>query len=746
MNIIFILDRQKKIIGYLSNAGAKPIAPFFNDLFTQELATGTETFEFTTVNNSYTSKLIKLGNYVMFMYKGKYKMFQMIDAPAGNNSKRHITMYCEGIGLELIGDYCEPFKMEGNINTFLTTIFQDTEFRIGHIDDELLNVIKNVQVEKTEKVYKVLQENISTFDNIEIEFNVKFINNEFKYIYIDVYAERNRGNKTYKKFEVGVNVDYIQRKSNIYDFASAGIGEGANGINFRNIEWSIDKGDPTNKPLGQNFVVNPVANDKYNRGSKYIKKPYSFDTEDARELLRLTYDALLKDGEPKNDYEVALAMTSKEFRTVSIGDTVHVCDFYYIPAVLLEARVSKLTISFTDPTQNKCTLSNYKELISKLVNLEHEYIYGSMLDYINSLPVGLLTTSQVKQLTVYLEQLDFEEEEINSLISQLEKTASDKFEEENRHKVKGDYIDILCSPGRNYLCDTVKYLKYRLPNVVTEDYETTLQFTTTKDTEPTQFNQSTLSWLTGDDCINGALIPKADTTYTIILSANKDADISQIYYGVVTKESHGGSNIPYTNKSDYTDKIQEVMKTYYSNRNKFKYGFTTIFSFSNPCTESNRNKWTNSDGRFNIDCSTFVQLCIRGIDYDNSTYNLPTVSPYFLSTKYTYPFILGKRTASDQAKACIENGWQLDVDMSNKNNWRQLQTGDIVFWETRGEASEDRVANRYMRVSHVAIVSTVLSDGDVTTYEATSVDNVILNRRLSNNEPERILFVARPRK
>lgn len=758
MNIIFILDRQKRVIGYLSNNGAKPIAPFFNDVFSQELATGIEFFEFTTVKNNYTSKLMELGNYIVFMYDGKYKMFQLMDDNKSDaKRKKHLTRYCEGIGLELIGDFVEPFQIEGNINTFLEVVLQDTEFKIGHIDTELLNIIKNVKVTKTERVYKVIQENLSTFENIEIEFRAEFINNKFQGVYIDVYKDGNRGKKTNKRFETGENAEYVQRKSSLYDFASAGIGEGANGLNFKDIEWSIAKGDPCNKPLGQNFVVNPVANDKYNKGNKYIKKLYTFDTEDKRELLRLTYEALLQDAEPKNDYDVSLAMTTEEFNEVRIGDTVHVCDFYYIPAILLQARISKLEISFTNPKNNKCILSNYKELISKLSELEYNVVLGSMIDYINSLQTGLLTPTQIKQLTVYMNQLDFEEDEINKIISNLEQTAKDKFEEENRDKVKGSYLDLLLKNGRNYFCDRVKSIKYRLPSVADDDYSTVLKFTTEKDTEPTKFYQSTISWLEGDDCINGALIPKADTTYTLKIFCGDTTTTNKKYMGTVTKVKHGGSYAPYKNTTDYVKNIVECMKTYFDNKDKLKYNTKTPYSFKDPTTEANKLLW-KSDGKYHIDCSSFVQFVTRGITYINSIYNHNDKSPYYLSNKYSYPFVMDAtisdidRYASDQARWCVENGLVLDISITDQSQWSKLQPGDLVFWVKRfgDEASFEVVAKRYLQVGHVAIVSEVginpnTNKIDVKTYESTT-GTPIKNRWLTDNMPEKLIFFARPRR
>ncbi|MDB2049347.1 CHAP domain-containing protein [Clostridium perfringens] len=747
MNIIFIFDRLKNIIGYLSNEGAKPIAPFFNETFTMNLSTGANAFQFSTKNNTYTSRLIELGNYAGFMYEDKFHMFQLMDDNGADAKKRsHLTMYCESIGLELIGDYVEPFFIEGNIKTFLNVLLQDTEFQVGHIDDELLNNIQQVKETESKKVYSVLQANLSTFGNIEIEFRTEFENNIFQGFYIDVYANGNRGRKTYKRFESGRNVDYVKKKSNLYEFASAGIGEGESGVTFKDIEWSKAKGDPCDKPKGQNFIVNHEANDKYNRGNKYIKKLYKINTKDPRELLRLTWEALILDGEPHCDYDVSLAMTTEEFKTVRIGDTVNVCDFDYIPAVLLQARIEKLEISFTNPNKNKCLLSNYKRVKSNIPNLEYDAVFGNLMDYINSLKPGILTQTQINQLTFYMKQLDMEEEEINKIIEALKQTASDKFEEEGRNKIKGENIDILLNVGRNYLCETVKQLKFRMPTTADSKYKTRLQFRTTKDTLLTSLYQDANVWISGVDAINGALVVKADTTYTIDFKKNTNSAITQMYYGTVTKTHHGGSAAVYKNKTDYVSKIRDVMQSYYHVREKFKYAFTTIFTFSNPCTSTNIAKWTNSDGTFNIDCSTFTQLCFRGIKFEDSTYKNNKVSPYFLSNKYKYSFECGKRTASDQAKYCIEKGWQLDINMQNRAEWRKLQAGDIVFWETRTEASEDRVSDRYMRVSHVAIVSSVLDDGDVTTYEATSKTEVLLNRRISNNFPEKILFVARPRR
>ena len=59
VNSIYILNKDKRIVDTLSNNGDSPMSPFFDDKYVQHLATGAETFEFTTFSNNRTSKYIR---------------------------------------------------------------------------------------------------------------------------------------------------------------------------------------------------------------------------------------------------------------------------------------------------------------------------------------------------------------------------------------------------------------------------------------------------------------------------------------------------------------------------------------------------------------------------------------------------------------------------------------------------------------------------------------------------------------
>lgn len=365
---VFILDRNKNVIDYLSNNGVSPDAPFFDDIYIQELSNGVETYEFSTLSNARTSEALELGNYVVFKYDNKYKMFQIMDLEDNHkDGKQIINCYCEMAGLELLTDYCEPFKIEGNVELFFNTVLQDTNWQLGGYSESLITNIQSISVDKYTNVYKVIQENISTYNNVEIEYRVEFDGNRLLGYFIDVYENGYRGSKVYKRFEYGENVSGITRKRNLNDFASAMIGQGKDKLTFKDIEWKKSNGDPADKPKGQDFVVDLEANDKFNKHGKYIKGLFDdSDITNPQDLLLKSWGKLQELKEPKFDYDVELALTSVEYEDIKIGDTNYVIDNDYNPPIFLEARIGKLEISLTNPNKNKCTLSNYKEVVSKI--------------------------------------------------------------------------------------------------------------------------------------------------------------------------------------------------------------------------------------------------------------------------------------------------------------------------------------------------------------------------------------------
>ena len=367
MDTIFVLNTNRQVIDVLSNNGSNPSAPFFGDAYTSELDTGAESYEFTTINNARTNVTLEVGNYVLFKYNGKYKLFQIMETTDEHSEgKKLLTVYAEMAGMELRNDYCEPFTLEGNFINLLERVLQDTNWRVGTYSESLLYNIQSISYTEPKNVYSIIQENLATFGGVEIEFRVEFIGNQLAALLIDCYESGTRGNKKYRRFEYGKDVKGITRERNINDLATAVIGQGNNNLTFKDVEWSKNLGNPCDKPLQQNFVVDIDANDLWNNGGKYIKIVHKVDTDDPQTLLQECWDYLQEIKQPKFDYDVDLALVVEDYQDIGVGDTNYVLDFDYQPAILLEARVGKLELSFADPRDNKCTLTNYKELVSIL--------------------------------------------------------------------------------------------------------------------------------------------------------------------------------------------------------------------------------------------------------------------------------------------------------------------------------------------------------------------------------------------
>ena len=381
VNTIFILDSKKQTSQILSTKTGSQNS-FWDDLYTQEFDTGAESFEFTC--NS--SENIKEGNYVAFFYNKQYKLFSIMEVEQQHKNGRLVSVcYCETSVLELLNHYIRTFSGDKNCIEFFQYILQDTGWAIGRWNSSLANNIQTVNIDKITSVWSLIEEYKEIYE-CEINVRVAYDNGRIIGQYIDLFSEGNLGDKTYKRFEYGRNVTGITKNKDLYDWCTGIIIDCDCDVTDKT--FSINNGDEFDKPAGD-VILNRSANEKYNNGRPYIMGVYSGKETDPTLACTNAWKELIKRSEPKFDYEVDTALTSKEYEEINLGDTVHVIDNSYTPALLLEARVGTLELSFTDKTKNKCTLTNYKELKSAIGNAEFIKLTGTITDVVNTFfPVG----------------------------------------------------------------------------------------------------------------------------------------------------------------------------------------------------------------------------------------------------------------------------------------------------------------------------------------------------------------------
>lgn len=403
-----ILDSDKKICARLTPS------LYFDYSYHPYLETGAETFDFSVTLDEELEQAITERNFVLFIRNNKYKMFQIMACEDEENIDSVVrNVQSEIVGLELRNDYIRESTITGNMNKFLDTILKDTNYKKGYVSPELDDISVETNITEPKAVYTVIQESIARYGNCEYEFTVNpidSINGNYELI-VNCYADGERGNKTYKRYDYDFNSYGMKRTGDATDLASGLIGVGANGITFKDIKWEKDQGDPLDKPLGQDFLLDPDAHDMFSNGDKYILGKYTSDTTDPGALLLETYKKLQEVKQIKYSYEIPVYLTDDEYDEIEVGDTNYIVNDKFNPPIQLEGRISELEL--TD-SENKITLANFKNVKSNIKSLKKEDIINETIDIIKK--TGKLTTSDILAIRQYLQQLGVDKKNIDSLI------------------------------------------------------------------------------------------------------------------------------------------------------------------------------------------------------------------------------------------------------------------------------------------------------------------------------------------
>ena len=403
VNTIFILNQGYRTSRILS-ANKNSQKAFWDDLYTQEFDTGAETFEF----SCYASEEVVEGNYVIFYYNNQYKMFTIMDIEEEHKKGKLVThCYCEISALSLLNNHVRAFKGDMNCIQFYEHILQDTGWVIGKYSESLKDKVETINVSKTETVWGLIEDYKDIYE-CELNVRVTYENGYITGRYIDIYSDGGLGTPTYKRFEYGRNVTGIVKQKDLYDWCTAIIVDAECNVNDTIIE-SAD-GHGFTKSAGD-VIYDDNANRMYNAGRNYVVGVYSGKETEPVEACINAWKQLQKRKEPKFDYKVTTALTDDEYEDIHLGDTVHVVDYGYTPPLFLQARVGKLELSFTDKTQNSCTLTNYKEIKSKLLSPEYTGLTGTITDIVNTFfPItsegiadGAITDGKID--TVYYQQI-----------------------------------------------------------------------------------------------------------------------------------------------------------------------------------------------------------------------------------------------------------------------------------------------------------------------------------------------------
>ena len=273
----------------------------------------------------------------------------------------------------------EDKRPGGNASDVLREILKGTGYQLGNVDDLTINGNMSFYY------ISVRQALVKLIESYACEFRVRyaFVENKIIGRYIDL--NQRFGRKTGHQFEYGSNILNITYEESSDEVVTALIGRGkgeqstdetgeATGgygrrIQFKDVVWSVAKGDPVDKPAGQNYVANETARNIYGlHQNGEIKHRFGVytneDIEDPVELLKATYKELQRLSIPIVTFKANLLDLANAIeQDIWIGDSVGIVRDQI--GIAFETRIHKLIIDKLDDNRSVVELGDYQTLQAK---------------------------------------------------------------------------------------------------------------------------------------------------------------------------------------------------------------------------------------------------------------------------------------------------------------------------------------------------------------------------------------------
>lgn len=313
-----------------------------------------------------------------------------------------ISLTIEGIDraeCDLHSFIIEDKRPSGTADQVLRGILEGTGYQLG--DTNRLTVNGKMSF----YYISVRQALVKIIESYGCEFQVRytFVENKIIGRYIDLYQRF--GHKTGHQFEYGSNILNVTYEESSDEVVTALIGRGKgeqntddNGeatggygrrIQFKDVVWAVAKGDPVDKPAGQNYVANEAARNNYGlHQNGVIKHRFGVYTneniEDPVELLKATYKELQRLSVPIATFKANLLDLANAIeQDIWIGDSVGIVRDQI--GIAFEARIHKLVIDKLDDNRSVAELGDYQTLQAKDRTTRQQAIIDAVSGFSESL-------------------------------------------------------------------------------------------------------------------------------------------------------------------------------------------------------------------------------------------------------------------------------------------------------------------------------------------------------------------------
>lgn len=385
--LLTIHDANLQKIGFIDNEKQETLN-FYNDTWTRNLGTASSTFEFTvskkqllsdTANKPLYNQLNER-SFVSFKHKGQTYLFNIMKV---EENERWIRCYCENLNLELINEYTNPYKADRPLSfAEYLDVFEIPQFAMVKIGvNEISDQKRTLEWEGQDTKLARLLSLANKFD-AEVEF-VTQLNDDssIKQLVLNVYHKADDSHTGVGRIRGDIRLTFEKNiksmtrkidKTEVYTLVvpygkSKESHEGEQEVrvyidNLPPWEEKDDNGIVIFKQEGANLYA-PHAADLYpstfgvsTQSNKWIRKDLEVDSDNPNVIRAAGIANLRKHAYPAITYDV------DGFIDVEIGDTITIHDKGFTPALDVRARAVEQKISFSNPTNNKTTFGNFKEL------------------------------------------------------------------------------------------------------------------------------------------------------------------------------------------------------------------------------------------------------------------------------------------------------------------------------------------------------------------------------------------------
>ncbi|ALA51900.1 phage tail spike protein [Shouchella clausii] len=335
-------------------------------------------FEFTILADCDHALEIVEGQQVAFYdVDGDFQLFEIVVVEDRHGDAAYKTVICEHAVNELLDEPIEHIQFHRtNARQALSSILARTRWQPGVVAE-----LGEAPVEfgQTNAKYCVA-ELLNTFKG-ELRCRVTIAGSKITGRYIDILSRR--GADTGKRFEYRKDLTEIERTIDMSSVKTAiraygkptedENGDQGKPITFKEIEWSKAKGDPIDKPKGQDWLGDEQARALWGRGD-YEGKRHRFgileelDEDNPVRLLEQTYEYLQTVCTPLVHYSGKVVdlfrLSNFEHERIQLGDTAAVLDEDIYPVIQEKTRVIELKRDLLDPSNDEVVLGEFLPLFS----------------------------------------------------------------------------------------------------------------------------------------------------------------------------------------------------------------------------------------------------------------------------------------------------------------------------------------------------------------------------------------------